>query len=252
MFFLAGTSDARSLAVRLNQQHNVLATVVTESAAESLKEVGIQTYVGRLTAEEMAERIIVRGDELVVDASHPFAEEASKNAQRAAQIAGVPYCRYERISENYKNKNIKIVENYEQAALEALKRKGNIMLLTGSKTLQIFTKYLLDVEGITLTARMLPRIDNMEKCNELGIPQKNIIAMQGPFSAELNTALYKQYDTTLMITKESGKVGSVDEKITTAIALGIEVILIARPKITYENMFHTFDEIEQFIGGILQ
>lgn len=154
------------------------------------------------------------------------------------------------MSEDYENDLITVVETYEEAALEAKKRKGNVMLLTGSKTLQIFTKHLLGEEGITLIARMLPRIDNMEKCEALGLPQKQIIAMQGPFTAELNTALYKQYDTTLMVTKESGKVGSVDEKITTALALGIEVILIARPKIDYPNMFRNFDDIEQFIGGI--
>lgn len=250
MFFLAGTSDARALAVRLNNHHDVLATVVTDSAAASLQAEGIATHVGRLTAEEMAEKVTARGDQIIVDASHPYAEEASKNAQQAAQLAGVPYCRYERMSEDYENDLITVVETYEEAALEAKKRKGNVMLLTGSKTLQIFTKHLLGEEEITLIARMLPRIDNMEKCEALGLPQKQIIAMQGPFTAELNTALYKQYDTTLMITKESGKVGSVDEKITTALALGIEVILIARPKMDYPNMFRNFDDIEQFIGGI--
>lgn len=78
MFFLAGTSDARALAVRLNNHHDVLATVVTDSAAASLQAEGIATHVGRLTAEEMAEKVTARGDQIIVDASHPYAEEASK------------------------------------------------------------------------------------------------------------------------------------------------------------------------------
>ena len=92
------------------------------------------------------------------------------------------------------------------------------MLTTGSKTLEIFTKYLLRDE-IRLICRMLPNIGNMEKCNQLGIKQKDIIAIQGPFSESLNKSLYEQYQVTLMITKESGKVGSVDEKMTAALAI---------------------------------
>lgn len=251
MLFLAGTSDARALAVRLAAHYDVLATVVTDSAAKSLTDEGIHTFVGRLTAEEMAAKVKERGDDMIVDASHPFAEEASKNAQEAAKLADVPYCRYERTSEDFTNPLITAVETYEQAADVALARKGNVMLLTGSKTLQIFAEKLVGVDGIRMIARMLPRLDNMEKCAALGVEQKNIIAMQGPFSRELNEALYKQFDTTLMITKESGKAGSVDEKITAALDLGIEVVLITRPKIQYDNAFDTFEAVEQFIGGIL-
>ena len=63
------------------------------------------------------------------------------------------------------------------------------MLTTGSKTLEIFAKELVGLENTRLIARMLPRIDNMEKCAELGVEQKNIVAIQGPFSKELNKAL---------------------------------------------------------------
>ena len=109
------------------------------------------------------------------------------------------------------------------------------MLTTGSKTLEIFAKELVGLENTRLIARMLPRIDNMEKCAELGIEQKNIVAIQGPFSKELNKALYRQYGVTLMITKESGKVGSVDEKLEAALECGIETIMIARPNVNYRK-----------------
>ena len=104
------------------------------------------------------------------------------------------------------------------------------------KRLEIFAKELVGLENTRLIARMLPRIDNMEKCAELGIEQKNIVAIQGPFSKELNKALYKQYGVTLMITKESGKVGSVDEKLEAALECDIETIMIARPNVNYQNV----------------
>ncbi len=130
------------------------------------------------------------------------------------------------------------------------------MLTTGSKTLEIFAKELVGLEDTRLIARMLPRIDNMEKCAELGVEQKNIVAMQGPFSKELNKALYNQYGVTLMITKESGKVGSVDEKLEAALECGIETIMIARPNVNYQNVHSSFEDVinnlnnsKQKLGG---
>ncbi len=92
---------------------------------------------------------------------------------------------------------------------------------------------------------MLPRVDNMEKCEQLGLPQKNIIAIQGPFTKEFDQALYKQYGVTLMITKESGKVGSVDQKVEAAKDLGIEIIMIGRPKINYGTAHSNFSDVIQ-------
>lgn len=244
ILFLAGTSDARELAIEMKQAGlQVLATVVTEPAAKSLHEAGISTRIGRLSAADMTSLIIEKGYQAVVDASHPFAEEASKNALEGAKEANVPYVRYERESQRFQDDQVTIVPDYAEAAKLAATKRGVIMLTTGSKTLHIFAKELVGLEDTRLIARMLPRIDNMEKCAELGIEQKNIVAIQGPFSKELNKALYKQYNVTLMITKESGKVGSVDEKLEAALECGIETIMIARPTINYQNVHATFKDV---------
>ncbi|MED3563505.1 precorrin-6A reductase [Bacillus xiapuensis] len=249
---LAGTSDARALAIEIIKEgYRLLATVVTENAANELKESGIPVQVGRLTDEEMVSLIETKGIQTVVDASHPFAEEASKNAISAAKKAGVPYIRYERESQTFHYKKIKVVESYEEAADIAATKKGVVMLTTGSKTLQVFTEKLLGNPNIRLIARMLPRVDNMEKCEQLGLPQKNIVAIQGPFTKEFDQALYKQYGVTVMITKESGKVGSVDEKVEAAKDIGIEVIMIGRPKIQYgivhSNFFDVLQELHKTV-----
>ncbi|OAH55751.1 MULTISPECIES: precorrin-6A reductase [Bacillaceae] len=244
ILFLAGTSDARELAIEMKQTGlQVLATVVTEPAAKSLQDAGIDTQIGRLTAVDMASLIVEKGFQAVVDASHPFAEEASKNALQGAKEANVPYIRYERESQRFQDDKLILVNDYAEAAKLAATKRGVIMLTTGSKTLEIFAKELVGLEDTRLIARMLPRIDNMEKCAELGVEQKNIVAIQGPFSKELNKALYKQYNVTLMITKESGKVGSVDEKLEAALECGIETIMIARPNINYQNVHSNFEDV---------
>ncbi|MBM7587608.1 precorrin-6A/cobalt-precorrin-6A reductase [Bacillus pakistanensis] len=250
ILFLAGTSDARALAIKLlNQGYPLLATVVTESAAESLKAQHIPYQVGRLSVDDMMALIQKQKMTCVIDASHPYAEEASKTAMAAAKACDIPYIRYERPKEQFHSPLITEVESYEEAAKSAQSHKGTIMLTTGSKTLERFTNYLMRDE-IRLICRMLPNIGNMEKCNQLGIKQKDIIAIQGPFSESLNKALYEQYNVTLMITKESGKVGSMDEKMSAALQLGIPVLLIKRPAIEYENFCTSFEEVTKTLGGI--
>jgi len=251
ILFLAGTSDARALAIQLqNQGYPLLATVVTESAAESLHAKDIPCQVGRLSVDDMMAMIQKQKITCVIDASHPYAEEASKTAMAAAKASEIPYIRYERPEEQFISPLITEVENYEEAAKLAQSYKGTVMLTTGSKTLEIFTKHLMH-DDIRLVCRMLPNVGNMEKCNRLGIKQKDIIAIQGPFSESLNRSLCEQYNVTLMITKESGKVGSVDEKMTAALQLGIPVILIKRPAIEYENFCISFEEVTQLLGGFI-
>ncbi|GAE36091.1 precorrin-6A reductase [Halalkalibacter akibai] len=253
ILFLAGTSDARQLASMLSDAgQKLLTTVVTDNAAIELRKAGLDVLVGRLTSEDFKQLIQEQGFRAVVDASHPFAEEASLNALTAAKEAGVPYIRYERESQTHEQIGVTMVESYKEAAERAFEKKGVILLTTGSKTLQVFTEKLLNQPDIRVIARMLPRKDNMEKCEQLGFPQKDIIAIQGPFTKEFNHALYRQYGVTTMITKESGKVGSVDEKIEAARELGIETIIIKRPKIQYENQFSSFTDILKCVNELLQ
>jgi precorrin-6A/cobalt-precorrin-6A reductase len=253
ILFIAGTSDARELAIRISEEgYPLLATVVTENAAIELERAHLSVQVGRLDAAEIAKLIEEKGMSAVVDGSHPFAEEASKNAMQAAEEAQIPYFRYERESQTFQYDKLTLVNDYEEAAEEAAKRKGVVMLTTGSKTLATFTKKLLPIEDIRLIARMLPRKDNMEKCEELGLPQKNIVAIQGPFTKEFDQALYKQYGVTLMVTKESGKVGSVDEKLSAARELGIETIMIRRPRIEYKEVYSDFPSILEALKKTVQ
>ncbi|MFC4103024.1 precorrin-6A reductase [Paenibacillus xanthanilyticus] len=253
ILMLCGTSDARELAVRVAASgYEPLASVVTESAAASLAAAGLAVRTGRMTAAEMTALIREQGMTAVVDASHPFAEEAHRNAIAAAAEAGVPYIRYERERESGEGRSglVTYAADYEEAAEEAARRGGVVMLTTGSKTLHIFAARLQGLPDVTLIARMLPRTDNMVKCEELGIPQRNIVAMQGPFSKELNMALYAHYGVTLMITKESGKAGAVDEKLEAAAEMGIETIVIGRPDIEFGTAYSDYGAVIAHLDGL--
>ena len=91
ILLLAGTSDARALAVQVKKAgHEVTATVVTENAAIELQRAEVKVKIGRLTKEDMMDFVTEHRVKAIVDASHPFAEEASKNAIGAAAETALP------------------------------------------------------------------------------------------------------------------------------------------------------------------
>lgn len=59
----------------------------------------------------------------------------------------------------------------------------------------------------------------------------------------MNEALYKHYGTNVMVTKESGRTGAVDEKVQSALELGIHVLLISRPEVEFGTVFDHFDGV---------
>lgn len=67
-----------------------------------------------------------------------------------------------------------------------------------------------------LFVRVLPGTESIEICHKNGILGRQIIAMQGPFSEEMNLALLHQYQIRYMVTKESGASGGFSEKISAA------------------------------------
>ncbi len=62
------------------------------------------------------------------------------------------------------------------------------------------------------------------------MPPGHVIAMQGPFSRELNGALYDMLDIRVMVSKDSGAAGGVPEKVIPALERDLHVVMIERPK----------------------
>jgi precorrin-3B C17-methyltransferase len=73
----------------------------------------------------------------------------------------------------------------------------------------------------------------IERALALGIPRERICAMQGPFSAEFNTALWRDWGIDCVVTKDSGGAGGYQATVRAAKALGIPLLVVARPKPEY-------------------
>ena len=76
---------------------------------------------------------------------------------------------------------------------------------------------------------------------------KQIIAVQGPFSTEMNVEMFRHAAAEVIVTKDGGQIGGADTKIAAAQILNLPVVMIDRPKIFYPNVAATFDEVLIFL-----
>lgn len=228
---LAGTSEGRQAALALEKEGlKVMAATATAYGGELLE----KDFQGKISTKPldlkaMTELIEQQSITKIVDATHPFAEEVSNNAREACRLAGIDYERFERKKSDLETGGDVIsARDTEEAVQIASGYIGNIFLTVGSSKLEYYTR-ALDPEK--LIVRILPVRASLEKCLGLGIPPKNIIAMQGPFDEDINKLLFRRYEASLVITKDSGPAGGVAEKISAARALNIPAILISRPHV---------------------
>ena len=104
-------------------------------------------------------------------------------------------------------------------------QRGNILLATGSKELSVFSA----LPPERLFARVLPTHESIAACESLGLPHRNILALQGPFSQKLNEAMLEQYRIAWLVTKDGGGPGGFSEKLSAAERTGARLVLVERP-----------------------
>lgn len=248
---LAGTRDGRELALELaNSGYNVVLSAFTEYGGELARRDNLTVRVGALDAVGLQQFLEQQAIAVVVDASHPYAANVSQNAISACQQAGKHYIRYERLAA--------VLPDYHQlyqvsTAAEAAKLAATlgkvVFLTTGSRTLAAFKSEpaLSDHRIIT---RVLPDLAVLKECLELGFRPRDIVAIEGPFSHNMNITLFREYQAEVIVTKNSGLVGGSDTKISAAIELNLPLIIINRPTISYGLVGHCFEQIIQLIREV--
>ena len=240
----SGTSEGRQLAdwaEKKGIEKDFIFFVATEYGGEMMKEhVNIDVRQGRLTTDEMNDILKSENIEFVVDATHPYATKVTDNIKTACNNE-FKYLRLyrERIESNVKDL---IFSDSIEDAVEFLNNSTEkILLTTGSKEISKF-RDVIDKEN-RLIARVLPTVESINLCLDAGIEKRNIIAMQGPFTKEMNIATMRQYGLKTLVTKDTGTVGGFQDKATLS-ELGYRVIIIKRPT---DETGYSITEIEEII-----
>ena len=96
----AGTTEGRKLIERLQGRGAaIVACAATEYGGELLDGFeNVSVHAGRMNAEEMVDFFAAGQFELVVDATHPYADLATENTRNACAQTGIEYYRLQRES----------------------------------------------------------------------------------------------------------------------------------------------------------
>lgn len=243
ILIFGGTTEGRLLAEYCHQQEiEAYVSVVSGYGADLLPESEyLHVLSGRMAGEAMEGFMKRASIRAVFDATHPYAAEATRNIKEACGRAGVSYLRVTRESAAAENpggdsgkgpaaafaSQVVYVHSVKEAVCYLKDREGDILVTTGSKELAAYTA--LPGYEERLYVRVLPSCAAISACEDIGIRGKRIIAMQGPFSEEMNRAMMRQMGVRYLVTKEAGTAGGFLEKLSAAEALSVTAVVIGRP-----------------------
>lgn len=217
---------------------------------------GVEIHAGRMDAREIRRFIEEKEIDLVIDATHPFAREVTENIKSACEATSREAGRVPAVSGN-KVRYVRClregaartgdrgqtesaegqavwVDSVSEAAAYLKKTEGNILIATGSKELHLYTE--IEDYKERCFARVLSTREAVEESVRLGFEGRHLIAMQGPFSVEMNLALLKQTEASWFVTKESGAAGGFEEKVKAAQMAGASAVIIGKPEETGESV----------------
>ena len=251
ILLLGGTKDSINIIEHINKNYDayILTTTTTEYGSKLAKEGGSDATISKpLLKDEIINIIETEGYDILIDATHPFAEHITQTSLSIANELKIPYIRFERPATNLKNidtSHIHYVNSFDEAGILIKNEfdKGNILHFAGANTMDSIIKYI-DV------SRFYPRIlkvkKSLEKCEKIGINPNHIIPMTGAASLKENIELIDNYEAKIMITKESGEIGGVIEKIQAANEKNIDIIMVKRPVIKNLNKENIVSNITEF------
>ena len=230
----AGTTEGRELAELLADSNiKCSVCVATDYALELMNDKRLDVNCGRLTEEEM--EVLMRDGkfDVVVDATHPYAQIVSQNVRQVADKESISLIRLRRSTESAEEGFVSF-KTHEECSAWLSFQTGNILLTTGSKDLGSYAKN--ETIKNHLFVRVLPGEESIRLCTANGITGRQIIAMQGPFSAQMNECILREYSIDWMVTKISGHAGGFEEKVEAAKKAGVGVCAILPPS---ENVCQT-------------
>ena len=251
ILLLGGTKDSTELIKHLkaNYDTDILTTTTTEYGSKLALEAGSDETIARpLLKDEIIELINNSDFDLLIDATHPFAEHITQTSLSVSKICEISYIRFERPSLNlndFDTSHIIYAKSFENAG-EIISKEipdGNVLHFAGANTMEDVLK---NVSKERFYPRVLKVPKSMEKCEKLGIDDEHIIAMKGAASLKENIDLIEKYDASVMITKESGEIGGVIEKIEAANQKDISLIMIKRPVIKELDKKDIVSNLDEF------
>lgn len=244
IWLIGGTQESAQLAKAIADANKPCTISVTTESACSLYPLAptLQVRVGRFTLPQIEEFLQQQQIIAILDASHPYATEISTNAIALSQKLQIPYLRYERpvLEQNMQQRSL---DSFETLLSGNYLHEQRVLLTVGYRPLHLFQPWQ---ERATLFARILPSAIALAAATAAGFTPDRLICLRPPISADLELALWRHWNISLVVTKASGTPGGEDIKRTVATELGIPLISIARPAVEYPRQTSNFSAALEF------
>lgn len=244
VIIFGGTTEGRRLAEFCGEHKIQTVVCVVSEYGEMLvpESTSVRVIRRALEKDEMEALFVAEKPSLVLDATHPYARVVTENVTQVCQKMGIVWYRVLRKSELETKEqksvmavvgtvtnvdSIVTVDSVDQAVEWLKSHEGTVLVTTGSKELVKYTAIPDYKERIF--ARILPDSQALLNSETLGFPRNHMIAMQGPFSLEMNIATMRMTGANYLVTKESGHAGGFLDKIHAAEVVGATALVIGRP-----------------------
>lgn len=215
-----------------------------------------KTVFGVMEPNEMVSFCKKEKIRLLVDAAHPFAVRLHENIFAAAQQLEIPVLRYERTYQALKeHEKLRFFDSYEALVEEVLASEyQNILALTGVLTIEKMTPLW---QNKNCYFRILDTDLSRKTAAATNIDSKFISPINPSGSVSGLIELARKVKAELLLSKESGESGFVQEKVDAAKQLNIPLWIVKRPALplfdfTVHNQKELLQQIYQLRKSILK
>ncbi len=219
---LGGTGEARDLAARLVGRGDAVVSSLAGRVGAPALPVGEVRTGGFGGVDGLADHIVGERYEAVVDATHPFAAQITRNAVAACARIGVPLVRLQRPgwSQHPLARGFTWVHDVEAARVAAEQLGVRPFLTTGRQQLDSFAAW----DDRYVLARVVDPPD-------WDVPVSwELLRARGPYSYAAERDLIASRAVDVLLTKDSG--GALTEaKLAAAHDLGVPVVVVRRPPV---------------------
>ncbi|WP_198338280.1 cobalt-precorrin-6A reductase [Labrenzia sp. VG12] len=242
ILLLAGTHEARQLARALSKTFpETRLTASFAGAVSDLPDLGVPTRVGGFGGVDgLRAYLAAEAVTIIVDATHPFAAQMSRNAAAAADLPLATLLRLDRPGWTAESGDTWQSFGTLKEAAAALPTGARVFLSVGRTDIGLFT-HRTDLFGL---ARMI------EPPSEPLPPHWQLILARPPQAVEEELSLMETHRITHLVTKNSGGTRAF-AKIAAARRLSLPVFMISRPDLPEAETAGSVDEMIALVKGHL-
>lgn len=239
---LGGTGEARALAKKLVDAGWFVTSSLAGRVSEPKLPVGSVRIGGFGGPAGLAKWLISDATEVIIDATHPFAEKISESAAEAARATGLPLIALHRPAwEQQKGDNWIEVGSMEEAARVVADRFSSPFLTIGRQQLAAFAG---DSNGRYLI-----------RCVEKPPPplpkNRKVVLSRGPYDVAGERKIMRDYAVDCVVTKNSGGAATY-AKIEAARDLRKPVVMVQRPKLPGADIAIVATDVDEAYNAVIR